>query len=414
MTHSRNRSTIITLAKILLLGTAAVGSQTQAATINASNCSQSAVQNAIDSARNGDTVVVPSGTCTWSRSVSITDKSVTVRGSGSGSGGTRINHGGGDYPLVSINGASDKGKVEVSDFWFFGSSSSWNGTALQLSGPNGWKNVRIHHNKFEDNYPWTMSVSVSTYGLIDNNVFAGQAFGIKTYGRGKTDWSSQLTLGTDDFFFIESNTFDMDDWYGATGTPAVDMFSGGRVVFRHNTGRNYYFGTHDRARSGLVSANAYEIYNNTSRADSNKWKAADITAGTGVIWGNEFTGDWSFGVGAMDYKTADPRGIPKCNGNDPADQNAPGQSGWRCQYQIGSQGEGANATGYPLYVWNNRTNGAVKGMECTAGCEHVRAGRDFINNGTTPKPGYKAFVYPHPLAGEGASKPRSPANVRVE
>ena len=414
MIHSRNRSSASLLAEISLLVLVGIGLHAQAATIDASNCSQSSVQSAVDSARDGDIVVVPSGTCTWSKSVSISGKAVTLRGAGFGSGGTRINHGGGDYPLVEINGGADKGKVEVSDFWFFGSSSSWNGTALQLWGPTGWKNVRIHNNKFEDNYPWTMAVGAETYGLIDNNVFTGQAFGIKTYGRGKADWSSSLTLGTDEFFFIENNTFDMDDWYGATGTPAVDMFEGGRVVFRHNIGRNYYFGTHDRARSGLVSANAYEIYNNTSKAESNKWKAADITAGTGVIWGNEFTGDWSFGVGAMDYKTSDPRSIPKCNGSDSADQNILGEAGWRCQYQIGSQGEGASATGYPLYVWNNRTNGSLRGMECTAGCEHLKAGRDFINNGTTPKPGYKPYTYPHPLAGTSVLKPQAPTNVTAE
>jgi hypothetical protein len=91
-----------------------------------------------------------------------------------------------------------------------------------------------------------------------------------------------------------------------------------------------------------------------------------------------------------------------CDGNDPADQNIPGEAGWRCQYQIGTQGEGTTAYSYPLYVWSNYNNANLVGMECTAGCEvngrpHLLEGRDFINNGTTPKPGYTPFTYPHPL-----------------
>ncbi|MCL4278896.1 MAG: T9SS type A sorting domain-containing protein [Ignavibacteriaceae bacterium] len=45
-------------------------------------------------------------------------------------------------------------------------------------------------------------------------------------------------------------------------------------------------------------------------------------------------------------------------------------------------------------------------MVCTNGCEvngkpHLLEGRDFINNGTTPKPGYTQFTYPHPLRQNG-------------
>ena len=49
-----------------------------AATINATSCSQSAVQAAIATAEIGDTVSVPSGQCTWSSSISISnDKKIT-------------------------------------------------------------------------------------------------------------------------------------------------------------------------------------------------------------------------------------------------------------------------------------------------------------------------------------------------
>jgi hypothetical protein len=240
------------------------------------------------------------------------------------------------------------------------------------------------------------------------------------YGAGAKDWASPLTLGTADFFFIEDNNFDFDDFYGNTGSPAMDMDSGGRQVFRNNTIRNGMWETHDKARSGLVSANAYEVYNNKFSGVSSKWKGLDVSAGTGVIWGNTFTGDYSFPIGAMDYKSFDPRSVRLCDGTDPADQNVPGESGWRCQYQIGSMGEGPTAYGYPLYLWANTENGAPAGMECTAGCNHLKANRDFINS-TTAKPGYTPYTYPHPLRG-GSTVPvdpaapslTAPANLRVQ
>ena len=104
-------------------------------------------------------------------------------------------------------------------------------------------------------------------------------------------------------------------------------------------------------------------------------------------------------IGGIDYKTADPRDISPCDGDDPDDQNIPGQSGWRCQYQIGSQGYGSTAVGYPAYIWSNTINGQLVGMVVTGGANHVVSGRDYFNNGTTPKPGYVPYTYPHPLAG---------------
>jgi pectin methylesterase-like acyl-CoA thioesterase len=67
------------------------------------------------------------------------------------------------------------------------------------------------------------------------------------------------------------------------------------------------------------------------------------------------------------------------------------------QYQIGSQGHGPQAKGYPLYLWSNTANGKPAGMVVTAGANHVKQGRDFIDHGSTPKPGYKPYQYPHPL-----------------
>src|SRR4030067_3691466 len=52
-----------------------------ASTIALSNCSQSDVQNAINLASDGDTIVCPDGSWTWSN-VNIPNKNVTLKGAG--------------------------------------------------------------------------------------------------------------------------------------------------------------------------------------------------------------------------------------------------------------------------------------------------------------------------------------------
>jgi hypothetical protein len=382
------------LAAAALLGSAYSAS---AATITAASCAQSAVQSAINSAADGDTVVVPAGTCTWSSTVNVNNKTIILRGAGSGAGGTRINHSGGNHTLLQIDAGSKRGKMDVSGFWFYGAANGnwWNGSAMIFGGPAGWKNLRIHHNVFEGNHPWTMKGDSRTHGLIDNNTFKGNAYGIMLYGEGKSDWSSPLTLGTGDFFFVEDNNFDFNDFYGTVGVPVMDMDYGGRQVFRYNRIANGMWETHDMARSGLVSAHAYELYMNTFTSTTSKWKGFDISAGTGVIWGNTINGPYQIPIGAIDYKSFDPRSVRLCDGSDPADKNVPGESGWICQYQIGSHGEGASAVTLPVYLWNNTANGGTANMQCTNGCNHVKEGRDFING--TAKPGYAPYRYPHPL-----------------
>ena len=56
--------------------------QANAATINASSCSYNDVQVAINSASDGDNVIIPSGNCTWAGSSLTFSKEITVAGAG--------------------------------------------------------------------------------------------------------------------------------------------------------------------------------------------------------------------------------------------------------------------------------------------------------------------------------------------
>ena len=55
-----------------------------AATRTASTCNAADVQAAINSSATGDTVVIPTGTCTWTSSVTISGKGIVLQGANPG------------------------------------------------------------------------------------------------------------------------------------------------------------------------------------------------------------------------------------------------------------------------------------------------------------------------------------------
>ncbi len=72
------------LLTFALIFSAFFGQDAFAKTVNAASCSSSAVQAAINSAAEGDTVIIPPGTCIWTSGVTISGKGITVNGSGAG------------------------------------------------------------------------------------------------------------------------------------------------------------------------------------------------------------------------------------------------------------------------------------------------------------------------------------------
>ena len=124
----------------------AFSAESDAATITAASCSSANVQAAINSAQDGDTVVVPAGNCTSRTAVSINNKTITLQGAESVPGGTKITYGGSNHTLIDVQAGSKTGKMDISGFWLSGGNPNyWSGTAMQLYGPAGSKNLRVHH-----------------------------------------------------------------------------------------------------------------------------------------------------------------------------------------------------------------------------------------------------------------------------
>ena len=80
---TRISQTIMWLLVASLLS-ALSGTEVKATTHTTVSCNASDVQASINSASNGDTVIIPAGTCTWTSGVTISGKGIAIQGAGSG------------------------------------------------------------------------------------------------------------------------------------------------------------------------------------------------------------------------------------------------------------------------------------------------------------------------------------------
>jgi hypothetical protein len=266
-----------------------------------------------------------------------------------------------------------------------------------------------------------------SWGVIDHCVFDGKGYGViesasyteaeyptPAKGIGAYSWDWPLNLGTDEAVYAEDNVW---NFTSDTISAVNDQVYGARQVFRHNTINHAFIQTHStRAndRGGLK----YEIYDNIFNGTGFIWPMF-FRSGTGVIFNNTITGYSTNNIIVDNQRSciAYTGKFPRCDGNSSVDGNVPGESGWPCLDQIGrGPGTFGNQPSVPLYAWNNgsakiKVNGNFDlclntGTTQTLATHikstpHSNGEVDFVNNGTTPKPGYIPYTYPHPLTISG-------------
>jgi len=447
------KKTMLRLAFIVLVVNLVFISSGVAATIKSESCSQTDVQAAITAASDGDIVLIPSGSCVWTAGVKWTDKNISVIGAGMEN--TIIT---GDGTKFDITPAT-KSSFRVSGMTLSGNTAN---QVIVLRGnvakvyTKGW---RIDHIRFY--YTGNAStvnaflIQGVTWGLIDHCTFDGSGYGImsiKSYLErdatatppimGSYAHSLPLNLGTDEAIYFEDNNVNFS---GSTAISFVfDLNFGGNVVVRHNAIKGTYMQTHS-ARGDYRGGIKFEIYNNTFDGDGFIWPAM-FRSGTGVIFNNTVSGYRinNFIIDnqrtCLDYAGA----LGRCNGSNIYDGNNAGEYGWPCVDQIG-RGQGAlgSQPSVPLYAWNNGTTSTcATGGTCnntsvikvnsdfdlcisaplpiltshlkTTGDASPHAGGvlDYVNNGSTPKPGYIPYNYPHPL-NVSATTISAPANLKA-
>jgi hypothetical protein len=396
--------------------TVVIRTDAQAAVINAATCSSADVQTAINSAKDGDTVAVPAGSCTWTRSVT-TNKAITLQAVGAvaliGNLGST-----GDMFLFQ---ESTAGPIRITGFTFPRPAADSSGTraAIRVSYTVGGRPVVVDNNSFTgaSNSPAAVILE-STRGVFYRNTITSgglstniiwEAFKCKA-GALSATWSSTSTMGNADTTgesnaYFETNTI-------INVRQSLDMDDNCRIVVRNNTFTNSDIVSHGQETSPH-GVRHFEIYNNTWVWDDTPCPALDpqtaiyLRGGTGVITGNtipdlrvcgSYWGDKpEIGMVVQNLRRNSP--VNGCWGTlTPGSYPAP--------RQIGQSHNGRSFVTDPVYIWNNPglppNNPAVRDYpqnECGTSAPSVETyviqSRDYVLG---PKPGYTPYPYPHPLA----------------
>jgi hypothetical protein len=376
-----------------------------------------AVWEAIDAARDGDTVKLPAGTAVWTKGWNTGRgakmKAIVIQGAGMDK--TIIcDHrtGRGSFVPFELHGVEGK-PFRVTGITFDGTgwadAGLWGGF-MSISGT--CKDFRIDHCKFK-NARVMMSINGGgdhdTYGLIDHCSFDDKEFGgglaqpIWYSGPGAPNYRKPLSLGTAAAMYLEDNEVHLSPAAARGGDcPWIAPNNGARVVIRHNKIVNSQIEVYGPGvRKGYYGCQSAEIYDNTFSAIALKQGEPQgfifINAGVGIVFNNTVAGTtYNCRVIQLTHERSfrDIGGFGVCDGTNPVDGNQipVGQKG--AGYPaMGQPGRGTDADGdgvfepSPCYAWNNTLNGARLNMalrrwgprETELQAEHVKEGRDFFN-----------------------------------
>jgi hypothetical protein len=403
--------------------------------VPAASCSQKDVQAAIDSAQDGDTVLLPAGEATWTPPgvrtpcVVIADKVLTLQGAGIGK--TIITDGSTEawnsLALVVHGGGKP---FRVTDITFRKGTDARGANAISIHDSRGW---RVDHCAFEYNGVGGALYSYGdSFGVMDNCTVVRAYTAVNTRGRGDASWKEPLSLGTADAVYIEDCTF-VDVWPDGV----TDGYDGARYVFRHNKVTQTPavnaiggIGHHGFDTGGMRSTFSCEVYGNTFTG--NGWVFGRSRGGTGVIFDNTVTGEVGFYL-LVYYRSSDREDVMRqvsgwgalCDGTNPLDGNEDA-TGYPGRDQPGRSTDAGRETPQllePVYAWGNTLNGKEVGVAVQdlggRSFDHMKDGRDFING--TPRPGYRPYTYPHPLRSQwppaspaDTQKPTSPSDLKAQ
>lgn len=366
---------------LLLVCLAFVGS-IKATTYNAASVSRADVLTAINSATNGDIVIIPAGTANWSSVIDFGTKALKIQGQGIGV--TTINNTGtgtgfgGSYAFVFKFTTHATLPTRITGITFNGASDSGYKSALNITSGNGTATFRIDNCRFYSAGGGATFIQseVQGKGLIDHCIFVSEdppnemihneGYG----GAAATGWAYAVTPGSDDALYVEANTFT----FNATGNPAyfwgssaMQNYYGSRTVFRYNTNTMCQFDNHGTA--GNRGGRWYEVYSNSfvtvANADQSEYMA--LRAGSGAVFGNTRTGPNS-GSGSIRLREEDGGSYPQ-------------------QDQVG---RGQNQTLDPLYLWNNSST-----FNIYSDSSLIQLNRDYY---LSARPSYTPYQYPHPYS----------------
>jgi len=396
----------------------------EAQIITAASCNASDVQTALNSvAADGTTVVIPSGTCTWTTTVTysaahsvIITGATTITGTcppAGPSAGTctasdstviidNLNRSSQDNPGLVISTTAGK-SVRLTGITFEMSLSSSNNTYNGAIAVNGNStSVRVDHNHFYQQCSTSFSIDVAT-GVFDHNLWEAPNFsncvwnGVRfhrtgvtndTLGEGDISWTQTAGFGGSSYVFVENNWMEYNFSTGSGGNvihnaEGNDCDRGGKFVWRYNYMYNIWLQTHGTGSGDgrLRGCRAAELYNNTytGQNSGSNFDAWADTTGSGLVWGNTVTNAYnSFLTLHIPRRTnspytqqATPNGWGYCGTTQTGtgsnwDESASTSTGYACLDQIGRGAGDLINNAFP-----NATNAAT-GCTSSSACAWPR------------------------------------------
>ena len=352
----------LTLSLIVLVPGLARAACTGSSPTWTATVDRASVNTCVGNASDGDTINVGAGSATWSSSITISGKGLTILGAGSGA--TLITTG--SFFL------EDASNTRISGFRF-----NLNGAGQYLVIINGTLNFRIDHNIIT-NPSWDTCVELYNYmsltvnhGLIDHNTLTNCRLvtfgGAGGYGAGDNyHWTLPNPVGTANATYIEDNDFLCPTTF-CVGV--ADNNHGGSTTFRFNSVQSGQVDLHGLQGDDQRGSRSLEYYYNAfTNTPDPAYRMGMIRAGTGMVFHNTSDGG-HFGVNGWTLdnnrtvQNPDPAPVMgPCDGSSPADGNDDA-SGWPCRDQIG-RGQDAflwnfsspypDQASVPWFIWNNK------------------------------------------------------------
>jgi len=286
------------------------------AAVPAASCSQSDVQAAVNLANNGDTVNIPSGSCTWRGTLNVM-KGIRITGSGS----PTITAAGVNIVTFNVDEttcASYPYELDHLNFVNAVTNQTSNGGVVQATGT--CKQFKIHDNTFTQSGTYAqyfIYVNGDTYGVIYKNTFNPTALTGNIPGAisikhtawaggifGDGSWSDVPNYNSNQqkFLYVEGNTYSSPVHKGFS-----DASAGSRVVYRYNTiqnanptGHGFDSDNGGRGRSMRLSI----AYNNIISGPITYGVCFLFRGGTGFFYDNTING-WATGscIKAKTYRS---------------------------------------------------------------------------------------------------------------
>jgi len=342
----------------------------RSATITAASTARADVSAAISASSQGDTVIIPAGTSTWSSSLSVT-KGITITGAGTNN--TRLINGtsagqGLESPIFDINLSVDS-PIRINGIYFQDSGLNDDSDGIRVErGSVHETKVRIDHCTFEG---FSFAVKISGgFGVCHecyflNNDVAARISGYTTSSQ-LTGFSLPFAWNSQNYFVFEDCTFALTGW--TRDTYMMDTEFPANYMVRHcnfqiNRASAVVVDGFDMHGNGGSSVDTLGIviykntFNYTGNNTVNPCRLVDIRGGVGsLVYSNTATG-----VNIESTFRDDPYQLPLMSNT---------------------------------YVWANTGNG---GSPMSLGADDgVILGVNFV----TSKPlNFAQLTYPHPLRG---------------